>query len=611
MTSEQPDPSTIDSDVTSVFHQDVLSSMSEGVLTVDSDGRIEFSNPAASDLLGLESTELQGKTIAEVLLKDSGLEAFSDAVLAAVYEEAIGTRTTVCIQLPEGLERYLAVTTSYLNEIQEGNSRRTGVVAVFEDVSEIERLRVAEKQLVDETQEQNDQLREAYREIEEKNNALDAVLKKVTVVRFVAISLVVILFTGSAWYVWSDSETALPAQSAETVVTPIVSQEGTFTTTVEPRRLTTTLSFIGTLAPRQEIHVTSPIAGKVSEVLFKYGSRITVGQPLVELDTAETSRQYRTAQATFLEAQERHKELENWEHSLEMARANRAVTRARLELVARENRLSETALLLERGIVPASEHRAAQRQYDAQQLSYESAVQDRDAVQSRGDADSLRIAQLRLENATTNMQELEKMLEDAVVRAPASGVVLEPTGRSSSGTQGGDSEQLARGNAVTEGGYLLTVGDLDGFSVTGTVDEVDVTKLRIGQLVRISGDAFPDIELDGHIERISQQSQRRGSNNVPTFQVTAVIDQLNDVDPGRLRLGMSANVVVVLRDEPQALLVPLAAVQGTQGNYWVQVQSEEDGKIERSPVEVGTTTLNEVEVTQGLEVGDIVLVQGY
>ena len=598
-------------DGVSALHRNVLTSMSEGVLTVDSDGHIEFSNPAAASLLGLESDELQGKTLAEVLLKDSGLEEFSDAVFAAVYEDAIGTRTTVLVNPNNRGERNLAVTTSYLNENQASDNKRIGVVAVFEDVTEIEQLREAEKQLVEETKEQNDQLRDAYREIEEKNSALDALLKKVTAVRFIAISLIVVLFASSAWYVWSNPEETIQAQIPDTDETSTTLLDGQASTTVVPRRLTTTLSFIGTLAPRAEIYVTSPIAGRVSETLFKYGSRITLGQPLVELDTTETNRQYRAAQATYLEAHERFKELENWANGLEMARANRAVTRAQLDLVARENRLSETALLLERGIVPASEHEAAQRQYDAQELSYEAAIQDRDAVLARGDADAVQIAELRLENATTTLQELEKMLNNAVVTAPVSGVVLEPTGSNFNNTQSGTIERLTRGTTVTEGGYLLTVGDLDGFSVTGTVDEVDVTKLRTGQKVKISGDAFPDIELDGQIENVSQQSLPIRGNNIPSFEVTAVIDEIAGVDPGRLRLGMSANVVVVLRDEPQALLVPLSAVHGTYGDNWVQLQSNEDGSVKRSPVEVGTTTLNEVEITKGLRAGDVVLLNGF
>lgn len=166
------------------------------------------------------------------------------------------------------------------------------------------------------------------------------------------------------------------------------------------------------------------------------------------------------------------------------------------------------------------------------------------------------------------------------------------------------------GRSVSEGGYLLSVGDLEGLAVAGRIDEVDVVKVRPGQRVGISGDAFPDLDLEGEIARISPQSERGGAGRVPTFGVTATIDRLADAHRERLRLGMSANVVIVVRDEPAALLVPLAAVRGEPGKNWLRVRSGEGGTVRRVPVEVGATTLNEAEIVRGVEAGDEVIVSG-
>ena len=156
--------------------------------------------------------------------------------------------------------------------------------------------------------------------------------------------------------------------------------------------------------------------------------------------------------------------------------------------------------------------------------------------------------------------------------APVSGVVLQTRDRQGRVREGeGEPLKLSPGWPVSEGAFLVAIGDLDGLSVTGRIDEVDVVKVRPGQPVRISGDAFPGLELRGSIGQISAESRTTGSSRVPTFDVTADVEPPGDKDLDRLRLGMTANVTVVVREEPAALLVPIVAVHGRTGAFWVNV----------------------------------------
>ena len=436
-----------------LLHRSVLESMGEGVLTVAADGRIGMLNPAAAALLGLGEDEAQGRTVAEVFLDREGLEAFNDALLAAVYDEAVGARSTVGLRLADGSERSVAVTTSYLVSRAGSETRRIGIVAVLDDVSEVEALAAA-------TQAQNAELRDAYRQIEAKNTALDSALKKIVLARWLAMLLVVVLFGGAAWYVWRDAGALFPHATAASSG----GQGEALTVTLAPRRLVSTLSYVGRLAPRREVRVTSRSAGKVARVHFEYGDEVAADQVLVELDTAETGRRYREARAAYLEARDKLRELEDWENSQEIARVRHAIALAGMELEARESKLAETVLLLEQGVIPASEHQTAQQQYEAQRVRYEAAEQDLEVARGKADADARGIARLRLENAETRMLELEQALAQAVIRAPIAGVVLQPGGERGrrSGSDDGDSRPLAAGRLVSEGGYLLSIGDLAG-----------------------------------------------------------------------------------------------------------------------------------------------------
>ena len=593
-----------------LLHRNVLESMREGVLTVTADGRVGILNPAASRLLGLDGDEVRGKPIGQVLMDRNDLEAFNDVVLAAVYDEAVGSRTAIGLRLGDGTERSVTVTTSYLVSREGGENRRIGLVAVLDDVTEVEALRETEREMAEATAAQNVELREAYREIEDKNKALDSALKKMTAVRALAMLLVVVLFAGAAWYVWDDAGTAL---TLGTAAPPSQTSSGARTLTVAPRRLVSTVSFVGRLAPRREVPVTNRVSGKVARVLFEYGDRVEAGQPLVELDTAETRRRYLEAQAGYLDARDKLRDLENWENSREIARARQSLTLAGMELEARKAKLTETALLLERGVIPASEHKAAEQRYEGQRLRYAAAERDMEAARDKADADAVRIARLRLENAETRMRRLEKTLEDAVVRAPVSGVVLQPGGGK------GRAEVGRRRRRGPAGGGA--VGERRRLSAEHRRSERAYRRRRDRRGGCREGEAgpagqdrrrrFPPTSCSREGSRGSRRSPgRRRARACPCSTLPAAVDDLADEHFARLRLGMSANVTVVTRDEPAALLVPLSAVRGGRGNYRVRLKDRDGGAVRDVPVEVGQTTVHEVEITGGLKPGDEVIVSG-
>ena len=275
-----------------------------------------------------------------------------------------------------------------------------------------------------------------------------------------AMVLVAVLFAGAAWYARNEAGAAFPQGTAQ--ASAGAPPQEALTVTVTPRRLVSTVSFVGRLAPREVVRVTSRSAGKVRQVFFEYGARVTAGQALVALDTAEIHRRYRDARAVYLEARDKLRELENWESGQEITRARRAVALAGMELETRESKLAETVLLLAQGVIPAPEHKAAQQQYEAQRMRHEAARQDLEVVHPRGDTDAVGIARLRPANAVTRMRELEKTLEEAVVAAPLPGVGLQPGGGGGAG-EDDDERPLAAGRLVSEGGYLLSIADLGGF----------------------------------------------------------------------------------------------------------------------------------------------------
>ena len=334
----------------------------------------------------------------------------------------------------------------------------------------------------------------------------------------------------------------------------------------------------------------------------KPGETVAVGQPLFDLDLTEVRIQRRTAQASYLKAKAKMEELADWANGVDASKARRAVTKAQLALEAGNNRFAEMSFLVEQGLVPAARKNAAEREQRNRLLDLESAEQDLEAVLAKG-RESRGVARLELENATAELQRIDGIIENATVVAPIAGVVL------GGGKKRGRGEGIpSAGSSIEPGQHLLTIGDVEGITAAGWVNEVDVMRIRPGYAVRIAGPAFPGIVLEGEIQRVSSQAVRLSGGNLPVFEIAAVVDKLDREQRNAVRLGMSADMEIVMYENDEALVVPVRAVDLAEDRSRVRVRDGAAGGGRMVYVTTGITTVDSVEIRSGIAPGDQVAV---
>ena len=309
-------------------------------------------------------------------------------------------------------------------------------------------------------------------------------------------------------------------------------------------------------------------------------------------------------------ARDRVDELEDWSNHVEVSRARRVVSKDRIALETRKNRLSQAAFLLEEGVIPALEHEAAEREYRDQLLDVQSAEEDLRILLDKGAADA-RVARLELDNARARLRNLEDTIRNAAVDATVAGVVMHP-GRGAGAQQAREQRQrLTKGASVQQGERLLTIGDLDGVAVVGKVDEVDVVTIHPGHPATIVGDAFPGVELHGTIVRVSSQaSPGDEQRKLPFFEVVAVVEELTAEQRRLVRFGMSASLEVVVYDKPDALLVPIDAVELLDARPRLRIKDKASGAVWHVDVVTGVTTADAVEIVDGIDTGDVIVIPG-
>ncbi len=143
----------------------------------------------------------------------------------------------------------------------------------------------------------------------------------------------------------------------------------------------------------------------------------------------------------------------------------------------------------------------------------------------------------------------------------------------------------------------------DRLIVDAQIDETDIGKVKIGQAVTITLDAYPAIEIKGMVDHIAYESKL--INNVTIYDVEILPEQV----PEFFRSGMSANVAVVVKSKFNVLVIPNEAVVKEKAENFVKVASTPESVFELRKISLGMSDDINVEVVSGLNPNDVVVIE--
>ena len=597
------------------IYRDILENLLDGVIVIDFAGSINSVNKAACRIFDIDRDALIGQSFGEAFLLYEGFDEFTQIVLDAAMQHTSVARRVSEVRI-RGEVRSITITTSYLSSMHDGQPQPIAVIAVFTDITEIRELREVELRLAKENESQHRELQKAYRNVESTNAVLSQMMKKVKVARGLSIVVVAGLFLAVASYYLQplDPFSLRPLDAfVSTIVSTVSDKEpdevvevapasNLQTMVVTPSPFHSTISLRGHLAPGHIVSVISPVDSHIKNLVVKNGQSVKAGDRLMELDTEKIQIEYRQAEVDYIRKLENLRILEDWENGTEVADAQRRFRRAKLSLDDSKKQLERSNFLLEQGIIPSSQQEQAQRSYEGQLLDFEAAAQDLASVKHQANADARRVAALEVENSRSQLKKLEEKLTMSTVVAPISGIVQETSA-------GPDQKALNAGRSLTQGEQVLNIANFEQVAVSTTVDEIDVGKIKAEQLAWITGPGFPGLRLEGRVTQVASRARgnRWGSGGLPQFEINVALDGLSAAHRDVLRVGMSAHVTIVTYNQPEALLVPITAVEQHHNGAWVQVLNKETGTIEHRTVELGLTTLDSVEVVKGIGHGEEVV----
>ncbi|WP_233130221.1 efflux RND transporter periplasmic adaptor subunit [Synechococcus sp. 1G10] len=314
----------------------------------------------------------------------------------------------------------------------------------------------------------------------------------------------------------------------------------------------------GVVTAVRKVNLSPNMASRIERLFIREGERIEAGQLVAEMESDELRAKLNQALSQQKAAGAQ----------LEAARANTQVAIGRR--TRHEPLLKSGAISLEL----MEELRNAERQ-------------------AKINVDG---AAAKLDEARYQIQQSEAALRNTKVFAPFAGIITRQF------AQEGQFVTPTTSASEQDGATSTSIAELSsGLEVVAKIPEASLTEIVPGQKVEVTTDAFPKDVFQGRVKMVSPRAVTE--NEVNSFPVAV------EIETGLRKLKPAMNVQVRFLAEPilGALVVPLAALTTGENNTKGVLRLQPGGGIEFVPVTVGRVSGEQVQVIQGLQQGERVL----
>jgi HlyD family secretion protein len=362
-----------------------------------------------------------------------------------------------------------------------------------------------------------------------------------------------------------------------------VSSRGLEVATVQEGLFLDFVPIRGKTVPRDMVYMDAQEGGRVERIAVENGDAVTAGDVLVEF--GNTALQLEVIDRETLLIQQIDA-LRSSEYMLEQTRM--ANERSISEL---DNGILQTKTRLGRLNAPGTRDFSAAEERDllAQQLAHFSNLRLRMQA-SHAKQEDLRLKRLPeiadgLEKLRQNLQVTRQKMDGLFVRAPISGRV--------------SGFSLTVGEICSRGQRIAQITPATGFKVVANVDEFYSPRVFTGQQATLQ---YRDRDVPATVTRIS--------TDVVNGQFTVDL-AFQDAGPSELLAGQGLEGKLQLGKDERTRYLPAGSFINQTGGRWILALSPEGDSATRRSIQIGRRTTRQIEILDGLAVGERVIVSDY
>ncbi len=355
---------------------------------------------------------------------------------------------------------------------------------------------------------------------------------------------------------------------------------------VTRRTITQTVTATGSINPIDKVIITPEVTGEIVELPVQEGDKVKKGDLLIRIKPDIYIAQRNRAKA-----------------SLEAAKANLSISKAKLEQVKSE--YERVKKLFEKNLASTQELEIAKANYLSSEGQYRAQI-------------------AAVKQAEESLAEKEEDLAKTAIYSPLTGTISQLNV---------ELGERVLGSGFSQGTNLMTVSNLNDMEAVVEVDENDVVLVAEGDTAKINIDAFGDEEFLGVVYQIGNSAKQTGAgtqDQVVNFEVKIKLLGKNE----KIKPGMSCDADIRTETHKNVLAVPIQALtarmpdkgkkfkRGTKKGKMPRNKKAksnkkrkpqevvflyENGKAKMQKVKSGISDDDYIEITEGLQEGDVVI----
>jgi RND family efflux transporter MFP subunit len=338
---------------------------------------------------------------------------------------------------------------------------------------------------------------------------------------------------------------------------------------VERKPVMTSLTLSGAFRPYQEVDVHAKVAGFIRKIYVDVGDHVKAGQVLAILEVPELSAQVAGARADIQRYQDAVRRSGSEIHRAESTYAAYHAAYSRLKQASE----SRPGLIAEQEL---DDSMAKDKESDAQTESARAALAE---------------SQSQLVSARTDLDRLSALEAYSHITAPFAGVITKRYADTGALIQAGTASE-------TQSMPVVQLAEWSRLRLVVPVPESAVSQLKLGSAVQVHVSAM-NRDFEGRVARFAD------ALNDETRTMHTEIDVENS--DGTLKEGMYAEAKIVLKQENNALTIPIQALERSNSGGTVLIVDTQ-GRVEERQVTLGAESSDRIAILAGLAENDRVVI---
>lgn len=342
-------------------------------------------------------------------------------------------------------------------------------------------------------------------------------------------------------------------------------------------------TFSGRTKSSGDTSVTAETVGKIQKVHVTVGQKVQKGDVLLTIDGTDLNKNIEQARVALETAQRSYESAVGGSVASQISQLENAVANAQLGYDEARRNYDIYHELYEAETITEDQFKKVELSLLQAEQGLQAAKNTLDITKNQVIPESQKLAEQNVAQAQVAYDTAKSNVSKLTITAPVSGTIT--------------TSNFKTGEMIAQSAPAFVISNLGSLKVELQVTETDVTKFKVGNQLDVN---VSDTDVKGTVAEVSKMP------NAQTGLYT--VDLTIDNNDNKFLAGMAAEVKLVAHQSNQTLLVAKNAVFEEDGQKYVYVCK--DNFAVKTPVETGLTNVDTIEITSGINAGDVVVIEG-